>query len=697
MRRPKRINIRRCTPLVILSLLFLFATPAYAEERILRYESEIIVNADGSAHVTETIRVRTEGDAIRRGIYRDIPTQRGQRVTFSGATRDGIPDGTRQENRGNTIRLYVGKADQILAPSVYTYELSYTVTNVVRREGDEDQLHWNVTGNGWAFPIDEVSALVMFDADVPVAEMTVAGYTGPYGAKGRAYSITREGDGAIRIESTSPLPRSHGLTVTAGIPDGYFDLQAAPVIPPVHLRPQRTRETAPAFPVSQPDRAFDDAAWIAFAGALFVPFAYFMVVWVFIGRDSLRGRIPVSSDIPDDISPSAARYLTNRGYDSKTFASAILRMANKGHLTLERTGDQYSISIADDGRSHLAPDEESLFEAIDLAGKDAITTGPDHATRVHIAAQTHAAYLHGAYRGSHFTLNRGWWLVGCVIAIAAVTGAVAFGTEDGRAGSAIYVPILVVSTGFLIHGLALLGQAWKGRIAYGSNYVLTGKAMSAGCGFILAAGVITAIMAVLLTMFTHIACTLIAITTGCLCWLFYVLMPAPTRTGRKALDRIEAFAETFRDGRGAVSGRVPLNDKPAYFDERFAYALALDAVDDWAIQYGNALGPNADSEAPSWYKDDDLATTEDLPDYLAKHAGSEFAKAVGGVRSPQIDTDSGDWTNFGGTGTSGFGSFGAGGIGGGSFGGGGFSGGGGFGGGGGFSGGGSGGGGGGGW
>ena len=60
-----------------LVLVLLVALPllASADERILEFHSEITVMQDGWLEVTETIRVRAEGDRIRRGIYREFPTE----------------------------------------------------------------------------------------------------------------------------------------------------------------------------------------------------------------------------------------------------------------------------------------------------------------------------------------------------------------------------------------------------------------------------------------------------------------------------------------------------------------------------------------------------------------------------------------------------------------------------------------------
>src|SRR4029453_9875549 len=72
---------------------------ARADERILRYLSDLEIQKDSSLQVTETIDVRAEHDQINHGIYRDFPTRyqgpHGSQVrvgfTFEGATLDGMP------------------------------------------------------------------------------------------------------------------------------------------------------------------------------------------------------------------------------------------------------------------------------------------------------------------------------------------------------------------------------------------------------------------------------------------------------------------------------------------------------------------------------------------------------------------------------------------------------------------------------
>lgn len=85
---------------LLLLLLWPAVGTAAADERILAYDVDVRIAADGALTVTETIRVRAEGREIRRGIYRDFPTlyrdRYGNRVRVPfevvAVRRDGSPE-----------------------------------------------------------------------------------------------------------------------------------------------------------------------------------------------------------------------------------------------------------------------------------------------------------------------------------------------------------------------------------------------------------------------------------------------------------------------------------------------------------------------------------------------------------------------------------------------------------------------------
>ena len=150
--------------LAILALLGV-SSSALAEEAIENFRSEISIAADGTVHVEETIRVRAEGNVIRRGIFRDVSTtfddEKGRlaHVDFDllGVTRDGEPEPYFTERHSDFVRVYAGAEDTFLNPGSYTYVLTYEVDRQVRWFDAKPELFWNVTGNDWAFPILQAS------------------------------------------------------------------------------------------------------------------------------------------------------------------------------------------------------------------------------------------------------------------------------------------------------------------------------------------------------------------------------------------------------------------------------------------------------------------------------------------------------------------------------------------------------------
>ena len=97
---------------------------ARANERILSFDSDIEVHQDGTMTVTETIRVRSERNQIKRGIYRDFPTQYKTRgghayvVDFDliHVTRNGKSEPHHIKSLSNAARVYIGQENVLLSP-----------------------------------------------------------------------------------------------------------------------------------------------------------------------------------------------------------------------------------------------------------------------------------------------------------------------------------------------------------------------------------------------------------------------------------------------------------------------------------------------------------------------------------------------------------------------------------------------------
>ena len=263
--------------LLVLFACLLGLPIARASEEILSFDSTIEVLADSSMQVTETLRVRAEGEQIRRGIYRDFPTDYRDRLNNQirvgfevlGVTRDGEREPYFTEKYANGVRVYIGRADRQLPPGEYEYALTYRTNRQLGYFADHDELYWNVTGNGWGFPIQSASASITLPAGVPQSAIAIEGYTGPFGATGQDYTARVVGDSLASIRTTRPLMPSEGLTVVVSWPKGVV--------------PQPTATQRAGWLLD------DNLGLIIALGGLATMAAYLYFAWSRYGRDPPAG------------------------------------------------------------------------------------------------------------------------------------------------------------------------------------------------------------------------------------------------------------------------------------------------------------------------------------------------------------------------------------------------------------------------
>src|SRR5690606_33906999 len=329
----------------------LCATAAHADERILSYHADIGIAADGSMEVAEHIRVRAEGDRINHGIYRDFPTtyrdplRNRYRVAFDilGAERDGRSENWHTETRSNGVRMYLGSSATTVMPGEHEYVIRYRTNRQLGFFDDHDELYWNVTGNGWAFPIDAASAEVRLPQAVPVERLRASGYTGPQGSREQALTTELEPGGA-RFAASRPLGPEEGLSIVLEFPKGIV-----------------------AEPTGEQKLAWllrDSRNLIVGLVGLLLLWLYYGWAWNRWGRDPPRGvRMPLYEP-PGGDSPAALRYVREMGFDKTSFSSAILGLAAKGHLRIdERKKGEFTLARTGTG-TPLTHDEKALATAL---------------------------------------------------------------------------------------------------------------------------------------------------------------------------------------------------------------------------------------------------------------------------------------------------------------------------------------------
>lgn len=201
--------------------------PVYGE-RIISYLSDVVIARDGSFDVTETIRVNAEGDRIRRGIYRDFPTRytnNGHRVRVGfdvrSVERDGQAEHWRTEDVGNGVRIWIGDENVTLPRGQHVYVIRFHTTGQLGFFEGYDEIYWNVTGNGWLFPIDTAEARIHLPSARPFGQRAV--YTGPQGSTDTYGEVISEQPGEIRFRTTRPLGPEEGFTIAVAFPKGVVE------------------------------------------------------------------------------------------------------------------------------------------------------------------------------------------------------------------------------------------------------------------------------------------------------------------------------------------------------------------------------------------------------------------------------------------------------------------------------------------
>ena len=633
------------TALLCLLLAALPAAVARADggERILSFHSDIVVHADATMTVAETIRVVGRGQQIRHGIYRDFPTRYHDRLgnrysvgfVVTRVLRDGQPEPYHIEDIGNGERVYIGRRDALVSPGEHVYVLEYRTRRQLGFFADHDELYWNVTGNGWIFPIDSATATVRLPGEAGRHVLSTDAYTGAQGAKGKDYQVSPDAAGQVSFRTTAALAAQQGLTIVVSWPKGF-------VTPPSRESEFR-------------DYVKDNPTILTALLGLGVVLGYYFVVWLLVGRDPEPGTIIPLYHPPDGVSPATARYLVKMSYDDKLLAAAVIDLAVKGHVTIRKPGSVYEIVRAGADKSPLAPEEARLADKL-LAGGDRIRLENDNHTTIQAAILALKNSLRLQHERIHFLTNRRYLLPGLGLSLLLLLYAI-FPAKD--VGGVFFITIWLTVWSLVVAALLVqAGQRWREVFRQRSGRVLhvISALMMTAIALPFTAGEVFGLYAFAGITTPAIAAMLLALVGVNV--LFHYLLKAPTRVGRKILDLIAGFRMYL-----AVAEKDRLNllhppeRTPELFEQYLPYALALDVEQEWSEQFSEVLaraGTGGAAYTPAWYSGSDWSPT----------SSASFASTLGGALGSAISSSSaapGSSSGGGGGGSSGGGGGGGGG------------------------------------
>jgi len=551
-----------------------------AEERIHDYHSDIQILNDGSLRVTETITVNAEGQKIKRGIYRDFPIAYTSRYMVpiklpfhvESVKRNGKTEPFHTKTESNGVRVYVGREDYLLPPGKYTFEITYTTNFQLGYFDNHDELYWNVTGNGWDFPIDRASASVSLPADVPRDKLTHEGYTGPQGSKAKNLtSAVSTATGRVIFKTIESLGPREGLTIVVGFPKGYINEPTAAQKSEIYVQADRTLK--------------------AVLVGLLVVLMYYMFAWFKVGRDPPGDVIFPLFKPPLELPPACLRYLRRMAYDKKCFAATLINMAVKRQIVIEEEDGEFTLRRAKSTvKERLSPGEKKIFSAM-LSSSSIVLKQSNH-KKISKAIENLGAQISEEYEGKLFVKNW-WWLVpGWVLSALAVL-AVAL----SAGGEALpIVAFLSVWLSFWTIGVTMLAKkviaAWRSALVLRKN-TLQRIGSFGGAIFITFAtpffiGEVAALGILVFTASIWIAPLLVGLVA--INWSFWHWIKQPTVEGKRVMDQIEGFRMYLGTAEGESLQRMhPPNMTPELFEKFLPYALALDVDSEWAEKFSGVL------------------------------------------------------------------------------------------------------------
>jgi uncharacterized membrane protein YgcG len=629
--------------LLILTFVFLPHSSAaqQQQEKIYSYHSDIVINKDASVDVTETIKVKALGRDIRRGIYRDFPTTYrdalGNKIVVNmdilGVYRDNRPEDYHTESMDNGIRIYIGNENVYLDPGDYTYKIIYRTNRQLGFFNDHDELYWNVTGNGWMFPIETASATVTLPDKVTSGSLKYYGYTGRQGSRQSYLKAEVISPGKVGYKTEYPLGPYEGLTIALEFPKGI---------------------------VAQPSDmqklswfAEDNTTEIIGVIALFFIFFYYIIVWSRVGKDPDKDVIIPLFTPPDNLSPASVRYIERMGFDNRTFAASIINMAVKGYLKIKEEDSTYSLIRLKNDTSALSKEEKKIARrlsfskngASDIQVEDALEKLNNYKNSKSFLARSISGVLTAAVQnriksrvkqepsdGEEFTLvlrntnhtifssaisalkkelkktydktyfltNRKQFIIGLVISVLFLAFAFVFGRPE-QIFILLWITIWSLGVGMLLLNVF---RTWK-RVLSGGKFKISflgGAVFSTLFALPFIAGELAGIY-----FFYSAGSIVSAISVGAIVFLnvlFYHLLKAPTLLGRKVLDKIEGFRmylSTAEEER--LNYLTPADKTPELFEKYLPYAFALNVEQKWSEQFSDILSAAAIEKnySPSWY------------------------------------------------------------------------------------------------
>lgn len=335
-----------------------FEVPDYSE-RIDSYISDIKVNQDSLATITETIKYNF-GSYPRHGIKRYIPIKtkdsnnKGHyyyEAKLLNVSADGKPVEVKKQRQGSYLYLRIGDPDKTITGQ-HEYKITYTIGPVMEQGKDGAGFAWDVIGDEWEVPIKSAQASVTYPDGANVT--SVLCYTGQSGSTEKNCSVTTDKN-SINLDINSELPAKAGATIYAVVKDFTFS----------NYLTLNNRPRSEYYPL---------VGYIV--GIAAIGLGALRRAKASIAHNSAKKNqtIIAQYDAPDGLSPGEVGHLIDNSSSMVEITATLIDLARRGHLRIEQTKPKTLLRKAEytftklSAKSKLQDYEKDLLDAI-FAGK----------------------------------------------------------------------------------------------------------------------------------------------------------------------------------------------------------------------------------------------------------------------------------------------------------------------------------------
>ena len=301
----------------VVAFLFFSTLSITQAEEIKNFSVEYTINDDASVLVEETIVYDFQNE-YKHGIFRIIGKDHPQPASVwykeryldidaISVTKNGISEPFKFDEQNSSVEFKVGDPDKTITGQ-NVYKITYKLTGALSYGDNGAEFYWNVTGNEWSVPINNVSAVVKGKTR-GIITSEVYCYQGYFGVNSPCTNYHTNEYG-VNFKADSLLV-GEGLTIAVGVDSGKV----------LHVVLEK--------------------------GQYFVLLVFIFIIWsLFIGYKTYRYRnefktekLPIIAQYEPyaDFLPMETGVLLDDRLDPRDITAGVLYLAEQGFIKIKNT------------------------------------------------------------------------------------------------------------------------------------------------------------------------------------------------------------------------------------------------------------------------------------------------------------------------------------------------------------------------